>query len=134
MHPHLMYFEKQQEKERKMQRANQIALINQNLKQILQKLQGFIEREKYEKEVRILSRPVASASIWDITYRNNMENPDVAISQGVLIYTILQKEGEKIPNGKYLIQELERFMRQLGNIEWSYYMKYNQLKNNRTRY
>ncbi|PLS19299.1 hypothetical protein CVD28_02480 [Bacillus sp. M6-12] len=120
---HLNWYHQQQEKKKDQMKKNDISLINQELKRLLQRLQSFINREDYEKEARKANRYVVQSSIWNVGYRNNMESEQVAVQQALLIQAILKRE-EEAPHSRAIQEETERLMRRLGNVDWSVYTDY----------
>lgn len=121
---HLNWYEKQQEKKRDNHKANEISLLNQGLKRQLKRVQSFIKRQDYLEESRKLSRPIVQSNIWDIGWRNNLENPEVAVAQAMLIQTVLKREGSMIKNSNSIQHEVDNLMRRLGNVDWGMYQNY----------
>jgi hypothetical protein len=117
---HLDWYHNQQEKKKEHMKNNEIFLINQELKRLLQRLQSFINRQDYVQEARKANRFVVQSSIWDVGYRNNMESEKVAVEQALLILTIVKRE-EELAHSHAIKNETERLMRRLGNVDWSVY-------------
>lgn len=123
---HYEWWMEQQEKKEMMRKANEIASINWQLQKILRELEPQIDRKKYEHEARIVERHLSACSVWNITYRNNLENERVALWQGLFISHIL--ENEDVKDGQHLQRKVDALMRQLGNIDWGLYMEYGRRK------
>ncbi|WCK57024.1 hypothetical protein PP175_27940 (plasmid) [Aneurinibacillus sp. Ricciae_BoGa-3] len=123
---HLDWWQQQQQKKADAMRGNDIFLINQSLQRVLQQVQQHINREDYRKEAQKVQRYLVQCSVWKIGYRNNMENENVALEQALFIQLILSKE--EIPHKAHLQKEVDRFMRQLGNLDWGMYGEYNRRK------
>ena len=126
---HLDWYHKQEEKRKDSRRRNDISLINQELKSLLQRAQSFINREDYKEEARMANRVVQQSSIWNIGYINNMESERVAVEQALLLKVILKRDGENIRHGKAMDSEVDYVMRRLGNVDWGIYTTYNQRLN-----
>lgn len=127
MHPMIDWWMKEQEKKKDLVRANEIALINRQLQELLHRIAHKIDRAKYKKEADQAGRgKLVQCSIWNITYRNNMENPDVALSQGLLISYILKHE--EMENKSRFQEEVDILMRRLGNVDWGLYLEYGRLR------
>lgn len=123
---HYEWWMEQQEKKEMMRKANEIASINWQLQKILRELEPQIDPQKYEREARIVERHLSSCSVWNITYRNNLEDERVALWQGLFISHIL--ENENVKDGQYLQRKVDELMRRLGNIDWGLYMEYGRRK------
>lgn len=120
---HLDWHHNQQVKKQKHMKSNDIFLINQDLKRLLQRIQSFINRQDYECEARKANRHIIQSSIWNVGYRNNMESEQVAVQQAILIQTILKRE-EELPHSRAIEDKTEQLMRRLGNVDWSVYTEY----------
>lgn len=116
------HLQQQRKRENEMNK-NDIFLINQELKQLLQQVQSFINLDDFETEVREANRYIIQSSIWNVAYLNNLENKKVAVEQAKLIRTIL-KRNEMIPRGRSIEIQVEGLMRRLGNIDWGIYNDY----------
>jgi hypothetical protein len=116
------WFQKEQQRRRESMNRYEIFLVNQHLQRILQQVENYINKEDYQQEIQEAEQPLIQSGIWNIRYRNNMENEQVALSQAVLIQKILLRED--IPNKNYLKEEVERAMRRIGNIHWGIYQTY----------
>lgn len=108
------FYQREQKRKEEGYKSNQIFLHNQQLQHILKPLLHKIDRKNYEKEEREANRMCVQCSIWDLKYRNNFENPKVAITQANFISLILEREA--IENKNYLKQETERIMYQLQHV------------------
>jgi hypothetical protein len=123
MNHHLNWYHNQQEKKKNSMKMNEISLINQELKILMQRIQSSINREDYQVEAREANRCVVQSSIWNVGYRNNMESDKVAVAQSILIQKILKMDNT-ILHGRAIENEVERLMKRLGHVEWSYYTDY----------
>lgn len=123
---HLDWYHKQEEKRKDSRKRNDISLINQELKSLLQRAQSFINREDYKEEASLANRFVQQSSIWNVGYINNMESASVAVEQALLLKVILKRDGENINHGKAMNSEVDYVMRRLGNVDWAIYTTYNQ--------
>lgn len=120
----LNWYTKEHERKKEHHVKNEAVLINQQLKILLKCVQSFINREDYLQEARKQSHPIVQSSIWNITWRNNMENPKVALAQAMLLECILQRDFEVIKNGKGIQMEVKNLMRRLGNSFTGLYQNY----------
>ncbi|ADO59966.2 hypothetical protein PPSC2_28350 (plasmid) [Paenibacillus polymyxa SC2] len=116
----------EQKKKKDRRNANDVAMINRKLKEVLQGISYKIDRSKYKQEVKQAERNLVSCSIWDIHYRNNMENANVALSQALLISCIINKENKS--GNEHVQREVDILMRKLGNVDLGIYLEYNKLK------
>lgn len=121
---HLNWYHNQQEKKKNARRGNDISLINQQLKTLLLRVQSFINREDYKKEVMKANRFVQQSSIWSVGYISNMESEDVAMEQALLLKIILKRDEANIQHAKALDTEVDYVMRRLGNVDWGTYTTY----------
>jgi len=120
------WYEKEQKRKEEFQKKQNISLINRNLQRILHQMEGSIHREDYEKEASVVNRMLIQSHIWNMTYANNFENGQVAVEQGLLIYTILMRES--LENKTYYLNEVERYMRQLAHVDYNLYLEYGRRK------
>lgn len=120
------WYENEQKKKEEFRKSQEISLINRNLQNILHRMERWFDRKDYEEEARAVNRLLVQSHIWDMTYANNFENEQVAFEQGLLIYTILIRES--FEDKHCLLNEVDRFMRQLGNIDWGLYVEYGRRK------
>jgi len=118
-----------EEKKRKdQQEKNEIFLLNRRLNQILGEIKHQIDVEKYKEQTKKIERKLVQSTIWDLCYLNNLENKEIVVEQGLLITYILSHE--TLANSRHLKDEVERAMRQLGNIDWGLYGEYNRRRKN----
>jgi hypothetical protein len=113
----------EEKKRKEQQEKNEISLLNRRLQQLLMEMKPQIDVEKYREQTKKIERKLVQSSIWNLRYLNNFENKEVVLEQGLLITHILNHE--TISNTRYLMDEVERVMRQLGNIDWVLYGEYN---------
>lgn len=124
---HLEWYMKNEKRKEIARDKNEIGLINRQLQQALMKLGSVIDKEKYQDETMEINRHLVQSSIWELNYRNNYESERVALLQGLFISYILNKEGlEKDQAG--LQHDVDRYLRQLGNVDWSLYIEYGRKK------
>lgn len=117
---------KEQKKKKDNQKSNDVAMVNRKLKEIIRNISNNVERLKYEKEANQAGSRLMQCSIWEVNYQNNMENINVALSQGLFISFLLKRE--EVEQKIYLQNEVDILMRQIGNVDWGIYMEYVQLK------
>lgn len=120
----LNWYAKEQERKKEHHLKNEALLVNQQLKVLLQRVQSFINRENYLQEARKQSATIVQSSVWNVIWRNNMENPEVALAQAMLLECILQRDSEVIKNGKGIQMEVRNLMRRLGNSNTGVYQDY----------
>lgn len=121
---HMVNWYLNEEKKRKdQQEKNEISLLNRRLNQLLGEIKHQIDVEKYREKTQKIEQKLVQSTIWDLHYLNNLENKEIALEQGLLITYILSHE--TLSNTRYLMDEVERAMRQLGNVDWGLYGEYN---------
>jgi len=126
---HMVNWYLNEEKKRKdQQEKNEIFLLNRRLNQILGEIKHQIDVEKYKEQTKKIERKLVQSTIWDLCYLNNLENKEIVVEQGLLITYILSHE--TLANSRHLKDEVERAMRQLGNIDWGLYGEYNRRRKN----
>lgn len=126
---HMVNWYLNEEKKRKdQQEKNEIFLLNRRLNQILGEIKHQIDVEKYKEQTKKIERKLVQSTIWDLCYLNNLENKEIVVEQGLLITYILSHE--TLANSRHLKDEVERAMRQLGNIDWGLYGEYNRRRRN----
>lgn len=126
---HMVNWYLNEEKKRKeQQEKNEILLLNRRLNQILGEIKHQIDVEKYKEQTKKIERKLVQSTIWDLCYLNNLENKEIVVEQGLLITYILSHE--TLANSRHLQDEVERAMRQLGNIDWGLYGEYNRRRRN----
>lgn len=128
-HFHINWYEKQKEKSELLRKAHEVTIINQGLRELLIKLNFKLEnKDKYEDfEFRLRNEyNVVQSTLWDLKWRNNFESEKVALAQGLLLNHILKTENKK--EFSYIENQLEMFMRRVGNIDTNTQIRYNQLK------
>ncbi|MFF2531311.1 hypothetical protein ACFVS2_20625 [Brevibacillus sp. NPDC058079] len=125
---HLDLWRNDQKRKRDMMIANDIALLNRQLQELLHRMIPKIDQTKYQQEAeRAGCRKLVKCTIWNIAYRNNMENPDVVLCQGLFIAYLLNSERNLEEKNLY-VQKLDALMRRFRNIEWAKYRTYLRLK------
>jgi len=121
---HMVNWYLNEEKKRKeQQEKNEIFLLNRRLNQVLGGIKHQIDVEKYQERTKKIEQKLVQSTIWDLGYLNNLENKEIVVEQGLLITYILSHE--TLANSRHLQDEVERAMRQLGNIDWGLYGEYN---------
>lgn len=123
---HLDWWMQQEEKKKDRIKANDVSLLNRELQLMLHRIENEINKEKYERETRQAERHLVQTSIWNIGYMNNLENPDVVLTQGLFIAYILKNELMEAKG--YYERELDGIMRRFGNVDWAMYLEYGRLK------
>jgi hypothetical protein len=121
------WYEDQQQKKKDNYERGQVSLLNRNLQNILHQIEDKISKEYYEAQEKNINRKLVSSHLWNIGFLNNLENKEIALEQGVFLTLILHLE-DSISNRAYLQQEVERYMRQLGDIDWGMYGEFNRRK------
>lgn len=116
------WYEKQKSRREESIRNQDTSDINRQLNNILQQIESKIEKERFQLQEQSVQRHLVQSSIWQLGYRNNFENPQVAIEQAVLIYLVVLAT-ESIPD--YRLREVEGIMRRFGNIDWGQYGEFN---------
>jgi len=119
------WYQKEQKKKEDAHRANTISLINRNLNNLLSRLSNKIDKDVYDDIVSSLEQVLVSSGIWHLQYRNNFENPKVAIAQASLISLITKHEKKK--EWMYFEHEAERFMHQLQFVYSNAHYEYRQM-------
>jgi len=117
------WYEKEKKAKEEQYSKSQISLLNRQLQSLLNTIEHQIEKGDYQLQVNCAERILVSSSIWNIRYANNMENKEVVVEQGVLLSLIIEME-KSISHRNHIQQELDRCMRQLGNIDWGLYGSY----------
>jgi hypothetical protein len=123
---HFDWFAKQQADKKQAMEESQISNINHQLRQLIMGLPGTIAKEKYDSITNEARKFLVQSTLWNLSYRNNFENPQVAVAQAILIVKVAKDEN--LDNKRYLIDQADRFMGQLGHIDWNMRIKYNQMK------
>ena len=123
---HLDWYQKEQEKKKKSMEESQIALLNRNLQRILKTLLKDLDKDKYVGVTDNAHKYLVRSSLWDLSYQNNFNNPNVAVMQALLIVAIAK--GENLGHKRHLIDEADRMVAQLGHIDWEKQILYNQMK------
>lgn len=109
----MQWWEKEQERKKKASENFEANNINRQLNNMIQKLRYNVVQDEsvYEEYVRFANSRLVQCSIWDITYRNNMENPIVGVLQYYLALAILIKDGGE--ENEYMLHELRRLRNRL---------------------
>lgn len=121
------WYEDQQKKRENSYQNGQISLLNRNLQNVLHQIQDKIDIDKYKLQEGHVNRKLVSCHVWNIGYANNFESKEIAVEQAIFISLILHLE-EAIENRRYLQQEVDRYMRQLGNFDWALYGEFGRRK------
>lgn len=121
---HMVNWYHNEEKKRKdQQEKNEIFLLNRRLNEILGEIKHQIDVEKYKEQTEKIEQKLVQSTIWELCYLNNLENKEIVVEQGLLIMLIATNE--TLSNARSIKDEVERAMRQLGNIDWELYGEYN---------
>lgn len=118
----MKWYEKEKEKRQNALNHEQIMRINQQLQSILLRLQVNIDQQQYEDVIHKFSYSIVQSSIWNLKYRNNFENPEVALAQAVLIQTIIMREN--MNSQRYIKQVVDNLMIQLSHVSPLIYQDY----------
>lgn len=123
------WFMEEEKKREERMKANHLSILNRELQILIKELKYKIDWKKYKKVANRLEHEyrVVQSSLWNLTWMNNFESADVAVAQGLLINTIIKNE--EIVNKVKYDNQLNGLMKRLGNIDWSAYLKYGQMKN-----
>jgi hypothetical protein len=120
----MSWYENEQKKSKDRQEAQEVSNINRQLQRLLHQMDGKIDQKAYEREANAVNRYLAQSSVWQIGYINNMENPKVALEQALFIVYIALSEN--FDDSDHIQHEVERYVRQLGNVDWGMVGEYNQ--------
>ena len=122
----LKWYEEQEKKRKDRQEKSEVSLINRNLQNILRSVEKEIDKSQVKAQEGHINNLLISSNIWNMSYANNFENKKIALEQGIFIHLLLQMVNSD--KRKRLEVEVDRFMRQLGNIDWSLYLEYAERK------
>ena len=124
MHPHLHFMELQKKQEKRRE-AQDVSFVNNHLRVLIQELKRYVNKEDYKEDVRKLTRHIGHVDLWNVRYLNFLEDPRVALAQGVLAWRIIERE--EIPYKNRERNKVERLIRMLGHVDWNYAVEFNRL-------
>ena len=122
---HLHYYMEMQKKKEEQRNTQDIYYVNSHLRQHIQSLKKHINKDDYKADVMELMHYTQGVNIWNVEYRNNLENPRVALAQGVLAWRIIERA--EVPNKEHERNKVKRLMMLLGHVDWHYTMEFNAL-------
>lgn len=125
-HYAMNWYQDQQKKKENNYQKGQISSINRNLQDILHRLESEIDKDKVAVQEKHINRHLVSCLIWRMGYINNFESERVALEQGVFLQLILKLS--ESGNLKHYESQVERYMRNLGNIDWSLFLEFSRRK------
>lgn len=75
-------------------KAGEVSIINRELQRLLSEISHKIDRKKYKKVTNHLENEykVVQSSLWNLSWKNNVESEQVALAQRLLIQHILRNE------------------------------------------
>lgn len=119
----MKWYQDQQEKKNNSYEKGQISLLNKHLQRIFYQVADQIDKSKYQLQENHINRKLSHCHVWNIKYLNNEESKEIAVEQAVFLTLILHLE-TSILNRRHLQEEVDRYMRQLGNFDWAMYGEY----------
>ena len=116
------YYLKEQEKKKENYKKSQIYLLNNQLIDILRRIEKDVDKEKWAKEIKEVDRALVQSHVWNIRYLNNLENEKVTVALLLFLEVILHDESQS--HNKHHQQTIKRLASQLQVIDSSAYLQY----------